>query len=326
MRSFNKKSVYAVILGLILGFFLIGTVLNIIFPSQFNEVRQRFQMWKVGAHSIVPTDAIKGLELNRCGPGQTSVQTRENCVCVVLIHGLGDQLSTWRKIFLADEKLWNTQYRLLAIDLPGFGGSPAPKDTSSYSVNQTVEALSKFLSERELCKKNLIVGNSFGGWVAMKLAIKHPTQVSQLVLIGANGLKPTPDEITIDKNLLENPTVDSLKEFQRRAYFKPREYPDRFWRLAFARIKSSNTKAVIQAQTEADYLDEEISMLKTPVLYLRGEADQIVTEAQTKKLLVKIPGTKLETLPECGHLPQKECPERLIPILNQEISLTLQTP
>lgn len=326
MRSFNKKSVYAVILGIILGFFIIGTILNTIFPSQANEVKQRFQMWKVGAHSIVPTDAIKGLELNRCDSRYNPDQIKKDCVCVVLIHGLGDQLSTWRKIFLVDEKTWDTHYRLLAIDLPGFGGSPAPKNASSYSVNQTVEALSKFLSERELCKKNLIVGNSFGGWVAMKFAIKHPTQVSQLVLLGAYGLKPSPEEQTTNKKLLENPSVNSLKEFQRLAYFKPREYPDRFWRIAFARIKSSNTKAVIQAQSDADYLDDEISMLKTPVLYVRGEADQIVTEGQTKKLLAKIRGAKLETLPECGHLPQKECPEKLVHILNAQIPVTLMTP
>ncbi len=312
MSPFKKKSVYAVILGLILGFFLIGLILNIIFPSQFIEVRQRYQMWRVGAQAIVPTDVIKGLELNRCA-------NQKNCPCLVLIHGMGDQLSTWRKLFFADETSWTTPVRILAIDLPGFGGSPLPKDPSEYSVNVTAEKVSKFLSERQLCEKNILVGNSYGGWVATRLAIEHPEQVQKLVLIGSNGLKPSGEEEKETLRLLQNPSIDTLKEFQRKAYYKAREYPDRFWRMAYLRAKKSNTQQVVAAQTDRDFLDQDLNRLKTPVVYVRGEADQVVPEKQTQALLAKIPEAKLVTIPECGHLPQKECPEKLIPILNQVI-------
>jgi 2-hydroxy-6-oxo-octa-2,4-dienoate hydrolase len=323
MSPFKKKSIYAVLLGLLLGFFLIGFILNIIFPTQFIEVRQRFQMWRVGAQAIVPTDEIKGLELDRCGISgiKGSVEEiKKNCACLILIHGMGDQLSTWRKLFFTDEKTWASPVRILAIDLPGFGGSPIPKDPAEYSVNQTAEKLSKFLSERQFCEKNIVVGNSYGGWVATRLAIEHPGQVQKLVLIGSNGLKPSSEEEKEALKLFKNPSVDTLKEFQRRAYFKARDYPDRFWRMAYLRAKKSNTLQVVAAQTDQDYLDHDLSRLKTPVIYVRGEADQVVNEKQSQALLAKIPHAELKKIPECGHLPQKECPEKLISILNKSLN------
>lgn len=304
----NEKNNGAIRFSAILGGALIGTIIvffsvKMIFPAQFAEIKQRYEMWKAGAHSIVPAAKVRGLELDRC-------EKSPDCACVLLVHGMGDSLSTWRRLFLADASVWKSKLRLFAIDLPGFGGSGRPKDSNDYRVKNLAKDLSLFLQERQTCKKTLVVGNSFGGWVATWLAIEHPEQVQALLLLGSTGLKDA--ESNRNVLLLGEPTVESLKEFQKKAYFKPREYDDSFWKMAVERAKKSNSKEVRAAQKDQDYLDSVLQNLKVKTIYVHGRADQIVPEADARALVSRIPGAEMQVIENCGHLPQKECPAEII--------------
>ena len=98
---------------------------------------------------------------------------------VVLLHGMKFQAETWRELGtlaqLADQGL-----RVLAVDLPGFGRSPANPCAPGEVVHRQLDKLD--------IDRAVLVGPSMGGRVAMEYAIAHPERLAGLVLVGAVGV------------------------------------------------------------------------------------------------------------------------------------------
>jgi abhydrolase domain-containing protein 14 len=99
---------------------------------------------------------------------------------VVLLHGMKFQAETWRQLGTLDV-LADMGWRALAVDMPGFGRSPA-------SETPPVEVLAQLFSQLGLDRAALI-GPSMGGRIALEFAIKNPQWIAALVLIGAVGVQ-----------------------------------------------------------------------------------------------------------------------------------------
>ena len=108
----------------------------------------------------------------RAGTGDTTL---------LLLHGFGESLTTWRAVF--DPLAAHT--RVVAIDLPGFGGSAKPDTT--YSLPVMTERLSRFIDRWTPSGTLVVVGHSMGGELAASLAMARPDRVSLLVLIAPSG-------------------------------------------------------------------------------------------------------------------------------------------
>jgi len=109
----------------------------------------------------------------RAGAGDTTI---------LLIHGFGESLTTWRAVFdpLASKA------RVIALDLPGFGGSAKP-DTL-YSLPAMTEHLSRFI-DRYATGTLVVMGHSMGGELAASLALARPDRVKLLILIAPAGYR-----------------------------------------------------------------------------------------------------------------------------------------
>lgn len=193
--------------------------------------------------------------------------------------------------------------KLLAVDLPGSGLTAAPKDLSEYRVRKEAEKLRSILAS--LCPQWVVVGNSMGGWVATWLALDWPEGIRRLMLLDSAGLKKGSEA---NQDLLVKPSLESMKEFQKRAYYRPRFIPDWEWRVVLERIKMSHVSQIWQAQTEEDYLDTRLPALRRPTLLAWGKEDQVIPLSVGQQMRELIPGVLWREFPECGHLPQKECP------------------
>ncbi|MCL2789262.1 MAG: alpha/beta fold hydrolase [Desulfobulbus sp.] len=97
------------------------------------------------------------------------------------------QAATWRELGTL-EVLAELGLRVLAVDMPGFGKSPA-------STVQPVEALVRFL-DRQGVPRAVLVGPSMGGRIALEFAIAHPDRVAGLVLAGAVGVEENRAHLT----------------------------------------------------------------------------------------------------------------------------------
>ena len=109
----------------------------------------------------------------RAGAGDTTI---------LLLHGFGESLTTWRAVFdpLAE------RHRVVAIDLPGLGASAKPD--VSYSLPAMTERLSRFV-DRWTSGPLVVVGQSMGGELAASLALDRPDRVKLLVLIAPAGYR-----------------------------------------------------------------------------------------------------------------------------------------
>jgi pimeloyl-ACP methyl ester carboxylesterase len=282
-----------------------------LYPLESAELSQRFGLWHSGVERL-ELGGLKGYRRNHC----PRTRSEENCTCVLLVHGLGDNALTWRKILTEPAKTWVEPVDLHAIDLPGSGESPPPADKADYRVRTLARRLGQALGKTPDCRKWMVVGNSFGGWLSAWLALEAPDRVRKLVLVDSAGLKgPT----TESAKLLSEPTPESLKEFQRRAYHKGRDLPERVWRAAARRAAEGNSRDVVAAQVPDDYLDTHLPTIRKPTLVFWGESDKITPAENGRRIAAMVPGAAYRGANDCGHLPQKECPAPLLHALNEMV-------
>jgi len=99
---------------------------------------------------------------------------------IVLLHGMKFQAATWQELgtldILADQNL-----RALALDMPGFGRSPACETSSDSILHDLVRS--------ECRKPPVLLGPSMGGRIAMEYAIAHPSTLAGLILVGPVGIE-----------------------------------------------------------------------------------------------------------------------------------------
>ena len=127
---------------------------------------------------------------------------------VLLIHGSGPGVSAWANWRLTIPALAENN-RVIAPDMVGFGYTDRPAD-NNYSMNDWVEQAIGLLDALNIDKAS-VVGNSFGGGLALAIAICHPERVSKLVLMGSVGV---PFMLTegLDKAWGYQPSIANMKQ------------------------------------------------------------------------------------------------------------------
>lgn len=240
----------------------------------------------------------KGYRYGDCDPTRDTT-----CKCVVMLHGLGDQALGWRNLLQEitlrpdlKKHLW------LSVNLP----------MQSVQVSEMASDLRLLL--RPMCSNWIVIGNSFGGWVASQMALKWSDGVTHLILMGSAGLKSS--RTSQVRSYFSEPSVESLKTFLSKAYAHPRmDLDDKTLQMAVDRMKASPAKNVMESQTEIQFLDSRLHEIKQPTLLLWGEKDQIIPLSVANQMKSKIPNSELQTVLDCGHLPQKECPKITLAVM-----------
>lgn len=100
----------------------------------------------------------------------------------LILHGWGGNGDRW----LSAMNLLKNNFQVMAIDLPGFGKSEAPQST--WGLDDYAEFITN-VADTLNWEKFYLLGHSFGGRIAIKLAIKRPQKIEKLILVGAAGLK-----------------------------------------------------------------------------------------------------------------------------------------
>ena len=108
---------------------------------------------------------------------------------VILVHGIASSAATFKNVVPSLSK----RYRCIAIDLLGFGESPAPPD-ATYTIEEHVAALHATIRTLKLRAPFVLVGHSLGSLLSARYAAQHPEHVSRLVLVSP-PIYLTPSEI-----------------------------------------------------------------------------------------------------------------------------------
>ena len=110
----------------------------------------------------------------------------ENGQEIVLLHGMKFQAATWQELGTL-EMLAGLGVRALAVDMPGFGKSPACEAKQDEVLMQFVD--------RETTGRPVLLGPSMGGRTALEFAVNHPDTLSALILVGAVGVEENRDRL-----------------------------------------------------------------------------------------------------------------------------------
>jgi pimeloyl-ACP methyl ester carboxylesterase len=300
-----------------------------VFPLEISQLSHRWEFYRNGVHQldlpVVGADGagqamLRAYERNFCS--QESKPASKECTCLVLLHGSGDQAMTWRKILVEPSLSWAKPVRLLAIDVPGAGDSWSPANAEDHAARRLSDIIMQSILAqvpRSECRAWMVVGNSYGGWLAAWAAIDHRDRVNKLVLVDAAGLASQKDS-TADVKKLFDGSVEGLREFQRRAYHQPRELPGYAWEAATARLRQARNALPPGADVvmeNQERLDTYLASIRANTLVFWGKSDRITPPAGGREFARLVPGAQLREAPDCGHLPQKECPAALMKALNE---------
>lgn len=230
---------------------------------------------------------------------------------VLLIHGSGPGVSAWANWRLVMPTLAECA-RVIAPDMVGFGHSERPAGFG-YGMDAWVDQAVGLLDALEIARADL-VGNSFGGGLALALAIRHPQRVRRLVLMGSVGV---PFELTpgLDAVWGYQPSIEAMRALLDIFAFDRQLVSDELARLRYeASIRpgfQESFSAMFPAprQRWVDALasrEQDIRRLPHETLVVHGREDRVIPPANAYRLADWIPRAQLHVYGRCGHWTQIE--------------------
>ena len=230
---------------------------------------------------------------------------------VVMIHGSGPGVSAWANWRLVMPAL-ATQARVIAPDMAGFGFSARPEGYD-YTMDNWVAQAVGVLDALDIEQTDL-VGNSFGGALALALAIRHPQRVRRLVLMGSVGVR---FEITpgLDAVWGYTPSLDNMRAILDLFAWDRTLVNDELAQLrfdasirpgfqeSFAAMFPAPRQRWVDAMASAE---ADIRAIKHETLVIHGRDDRIIPLANSLTLAQWIDRALLHVFGRCGHWTQIE--------------------
>ncbi len=252
---------------------------------------------------------------------------------VVLFHGWSDSADTWRHVL---DRLARAGHRAIAVDLPGYGtaapladGAPILPQLDAFGSAALVYAGA---TGRRASARALVVGNSLGGCLALRLAEREPRRVGRVVALAPAGLDMARWLVLIERDQLLRALVAlplplpsrAMREtvgriYRRLAFAHPeaieegviaaftRHHPDR---AAVARLLANGRRLLPELHDPF-----QLDAIACPVQLVWGDRDRLVFHHGAERLLAAVEDASLELLEDCGHCPQLERPERVAELL-----------
>ena len=289
------------------------SAINLLFCiSAMGQVNEKTNSM-IGNQSSMQCSSNTGLYCESYGSGDP----------ILAVHGLGASLYSWRNL---RDRL--PGHRLILVDLKGAGKSPKPHD-EHYSIQTQADLIYQFIQEHDL--RNLtLIGNSYGGAVSLLVSIRlceqDPGRLSKLILIDSGGynlrlpshlkILRTPVVGWLAVHLLPA-TVQTRKVLRDSYYDRHKITKEQITEYAKPIAAPGGRHALLQTGKQAipkniDEITCQYGKISVPTLILWGLDDEVIPLKIGMMLHEAIPGSRLELINDCGHVPQEEKPEETI--------------
>ena len=255
---------------------------------------------------------------------------------VLLLHGLGCDHTTWGAVI---DSLART-HTVIAPDLLGHGESDKPR--ADYSVGGYANGMRDLLTLLGIDTAT-VVGHSFGGGVAMQFAYQYPERTERLVLVGSGGLGPEVSPAiraitapgfhqvmgvlaapglrhlaTTAMRVLARSRVSQLRDLDEVADIYD-SFKDPRARAAIRHVVRAvvDWKGQIVTMADRAYLTEAM-----PMCVVWGADDRVIPVDHASNASALAPTARVEIIPNAGHFPHKDHPERFAKIVRDFIRST----
>lgn len=263
-----------------------------------------------GPQDYVTVDGLR-LHVRDNGPRKGD---RATAPTIILIHGFGSSLHTWEPWAqaLAEDR------RVVRFDLPGHGFSD-PRTDGGDGVLPSVRLLLALMDALGVDKATL-AGNSLGGEVAWRAAVEAPGRVDRLVLLAPSGF-PSPGQaygepleiprwLAVIRWLLPRFLIEkSLESYYGDPARLTAETVDRYWLL----LRVPGVRAALVERMGRFVVEDPHPLLpriRAPTLLMWGVRDIVIPHSGARAFADLIPGARLVSYPDVGHMPMEEIPER----------------
>jgi len=284
---------------------------------------------------LVPVSALNGLVAEKDFADPDSKFIEVNHVTVhykemgagettfILLHGFGASVYSWREVM--DD--FAQRGRVIAYDRPAFGLTERPMpenwDENPYGMKANIEILRGLMDALKI-EKAVLVGNSAGGGVAVAFGLEYPDRVDSLILVdpgvgGGRGpqfpawalpLMWTPQMRHLGQIKMRD-YQESLPQTIEREWFDQTKLTEEIKQEPLKIFKIQNWDRAFYELTFAPAYPELrplLPQLTVPVFIVAGEEDRLIRSWYFEAVSTEIPNASLSLIPNCGHVPQEECP------------------
>ncbi len=254
---------------------------------------------------------------------------------LLLLHGIAGSSKTWSDAI----PLLARDHTVIAPDLIGHGRSDKPP--GDYSLGAQASALRDLLAVIGI-ERVTVVGQSFGGGVAMQFSYQYPDNCDRLVLVSSGGLGR---EVSLILRVLTFPGVEytfpvlfpslardwgnGLLKLLHRAGFRNARAVE-MWRAYASLVETENRRAftrtlrgvVDTGGQSVTAMDRLYLAARMPTLIVWGDRDNIIPVSHAYAAHEAIPGSRLEIMKGAGHFPHAEEPVRFVELVSEFMRTT----
>lgn len=236
---------------------------------------------------------------------------------ILMIHGFGG--SNWD--FKTLDSLLNDQFRVIRIDLPGFGLSDFPaSENSDVDFIKVYNDYFNFLIDTLHLDSMYVMGNSLGGMMAWNLALNHPKNVKKLVLFNSAGYEMEKVIKTANARIFKYGIVKFLfrkgitkyltkRGISRVFYDKTKLTDEKITRVNQLWNREGNLHHILTLASSKHYLNSDsIHTISCPTLIVWGKEDKIIHVKYADYFYKDIKNSQLKIYDSCGHAPMMEKP------------------
>ncbi len=257
-----------------------------------------------------------GLSLKQISVGDLNIHYYEggpsSAQTILMVHGFAANKDNWLRF----ARYLSQDYRVIALDLPGFGASSRP--AGSYDVGTQTERLASVIDALDIKPLHLI-GNSMGGHISALYAARYPDKVLSLALLDNAGITaPQPSELLqrLQRGEANPLVVRNVEDFQRLLAFifvEPPYLPESLkgYLAKQANANSAHYDQVFRHLVERYIpLEPELPRIQAPTLILWGAEDRAlhVSSVDVMRPLLRKPSVVI--MPQTGHAPMIERPQQ----------------
>lgn len=237
---------------------------------------------------------------------------------LVLLHSLLTDRTSYRALV---DRLAG-QRRLILVNLPGFGASPAAEPLAGYA-----DRVAEMFDELALPPETDILGNGLGGFVGLMMAIHHGETFNRLILVGSAIAFPEPGRATF-RGMADKAETVGLGPLADAAMLRmfPQDYIDAHpdviadRKAVFATIDAQVFADACRALANLD-LAPDLDRVRNPVLVAVGEHDTATGASLGHTLAARLPKGEIIELAGAGHAPHMQAPDALVEAIGPFLGL-----
>jgi pimeloyl-ACP methyl ester carboxylesterase len=280
----------------------------------------------LGCTTLRPFEEIRRAEpadrFLRIGDQLVHVVTAGAGPPLVLVHGFGASTYSWRRVMprLAES------FRVIAVDLSGFGYTQRPRDRARYTREAQGELILAVMDALGIEKANLM-GHSYGGGISLWIAWKHPERVRSLVLVDSSA--PTYSYDRRSRTASFRPLTalylrtwvlrpSSVRKALLHSFFDDSlvtpELVEAYWeRVRIEGVIDAYYGLTVPVRGPVDTV--VLEEIRVPTFIVWGAEDELISVESGRRAAARMPNAEFTVIERTGHVPMEERPEELLRLI-----------